>query len=62
MCVEIKITVKNEERKLVIEHLVYEPFNFTVDDPVLSPLVASTVEAFGDEPKDIYITSKMVIQ
>lgn len=55
MSAEVTITVKNDDKTLKTNHLVYEAFAADAMDPILADLVADTVKQFNAEVDDIKI-------
>lgn len=60
MTVELKITIKDEERKLQKEFLVYEPFSLEWSDPIIMKCVKEVKEEFKGESTDIKVRALMV--
>lgn len=61
MAAEITVTVKNEEKTLKTEHLVYETFECHEDDALLKGLVKETVKQFNAEPEHIKIRINLTV-
>lgn len=49
MVAEVTITVKNSEKKLVTNHLIYDNFTVSDTDPLIHDLVKETVKQFNDD-------------
>lgn len=62
MSIELSITIKDDERTLKREFLVYEPVTFVVDDPTIVSCLNETLEEFKGEPEDIKVRAMMVLQ
>jgi hypothetical protein len=56
MCCEIKIKLKNEDRKLEHKHLCYEPISFSREDATLQAFVKAAAEEFNCDRSDTDIT------
>lgn len=57
---EVTITCKNEDKKLVLDHLIYEEFVSSFDDQILSALIDAAVKEFGDPECDVKLKIMMV--
>lgn len=55
MVAEVTITVKNPEKKLTKNHLIYEEFKACEHDPIISELIRETVKEFSDEVEKIQV-------
>lgn len=62
MSIELVITIKDDERKLTRDFLIYEPVTFIDSDPVIMRCVKEAVEEFKGEPEDIKIKATMVMR
>lgn len=62
MSVELSITIKDSERTLKKEFLVYEPVTLVEDDPIISQCIKEVVEEFKGEPDDIRVRALMVFK
>jgi len=62
MAVEIKVKIKDDERKLEREFLIYDPVTFVESDPIIKKCVDETVEEFQGEPDDIVVRAMMVLK
>lgn len=58
----IKITIKNSEKKLVKDHLIYDPLELSTNDPIIKNLLDDAVTEYGDDPEKISITCKLEVQ
>lgn len=59
---EITITVKNEEKKLVTNHLVYEIFTASENDPIVRQLIDDTVKQFKDDVDSVRVRINLEIK
>ena len=59
---ELKIRIKDSERKLEREYLIYEPVTFVDTDPIIMKCVQELVEEFKGEPEDIQVRALMVMR
>lgn len=62
MAAEISITVKNEEKTLKTDHLVYDDFVCNEDDPLLKSLIDETVKQFNSEVENIKIRITITVK
>ena len=62
MSTELKITIRDCERVLKRDFLVYEDVTFREDDPIIMQCVKEVTEEFQGEPEDIKITATMILQ
>ena len=62
MVVEVKVTVKNPEKTLSKDFLIYEPLVLDENDPMLHGYIEETVKEFNDEPDSVKVRAVMVIQ
>lgn len=60
MVAEVTITVKNEEKKLTTNHLIYDPIYASDEDPILRELIKDTIKQFADEVEKVQL--KIVIE
>lgn len=49
MVAEVTVTVKNDEKTLKTEHLIYDEFMATETDPILRDLIDTTVKEFNSD-------------
>ena len=61
MATELNITIRDSERKLQKDFLIYESFTFVDTDPIITKCIKEVVDEFKGEPDDIRIKAKMVI-
>lgn len=62
MVAELSVHLKNEEKKQVHKHLVYDTFTCSIDDDVIKNIVDTAVKEFNDEVDDIQIKIKMTVK
>lgn len=62
MPAEVTITVKNSEKKLTTNHLIYDSFCASDSDPILKDLVKSTVTQFSDEVESVNIKITLKVE
>lgn len=55
MSAVVSITIKNDDKTLKTNHLVYEAFAADPMDPILAALVEDTVKQFNADVDDIKI-------
>lgn len=58
MVAEVTVTVKNEEKTLKMNHLIYEEFTASEDDPIIQNLIRETHKQFsinGEDSTDIKV-------
>ena len=64
MVAEITVAVKNDEKSLKTNHLVYDEFQASQDDPLIQRLIQETSQHFlkdAEEITDIKVTIKLEI-
>lgn len=62
MSIELVITIKDSEKTLRKEFLIYEPVSMCMDDPHIVRCVNSLREEFKGTPDDIKVKASMVLQ
>lgn len=62
MSTELVVTIKDEERRLTRDFLIYEPFTFVDSDPTIMQCVKETIEEFKGQPEDIKIKATMIMR
>lgn len=62
MSVELRIMVKDEERKLTKDFNIYDRVTLSDSDPVISRCLKETLEEFKGEPEDIQVKATMVLR
>lgn len=59
MVCELTVYVKNEEKKLTKDHLIYETFSVADDDPVIVECKNKAIAEFQDIPDKVRIKITM---
>lgn len=63
MVTELVVTIRDaEKRKLTKEFLLYQPFQWEENDPVINQCVKELLEEFKGEADDIKIKATMVLK
>lgn len=62
MAIEVTIVVKDSEKTLRKKFLEYNAFTMHAQDLILKGYIAETVTEFMDEPDDVIVQTKMVLQ
>lgn len=62
MVAEVTITVKNDEKRLSTEHLIYDEFQACETDPILRDLIDDTVKQFGDEVESVKVRINLEVK
>jgi|HubBroStandDraft_2_1064218.scaffolds.fasta_scaffold128049_1 hypothetical protein len=62
MSVELKITMKDDERKLTKDFLIYEKITFDQSDPTIIKCMQEVREEFKGDPTDIKVKGTMVLK
>lgn len=63
MKTELKITLKDEEKKVLSDtYILYEPFTMCEDDPTIQECLKKLLSEFKSVPEDIIIKATMVLQ
>lgn len=58
---EVKVTMKDSEKKLVNSFLIYEAFIPNQDDPTIKKILEETRELFQGEPERVNVSIKLEI-
>jgi hypothetical protein len=58
----LEVIVKDEQRRLRRDFLIYEPFTMHENDDTISKCVKETVDEFKGEPDDIKLKASMVLK
>jgi len=58
---EVKVTMKDSEKKLVNNFLIYESFIPNQDDPTIKKILEETRELFQGEPERVNVSIKLEI-
>lgn len=61
MSVEIKITMKDSERKLTKDFNIYDIIRLSESDPIINSCIKEVRDEFKGEPEDIIIRATMVL-
>lgn len=59
--VELIVTVKDDEKRLTKNHLIYDPITASETDPIVSQCIKDTVKEFGNELSEKTITVKIIL-
>jgi len=62
MAVELRITMKDSERKLTKDFVIYDIMTFTDTDPQIANALNEVKQEFKGEPEDIKIYATMVLK
>ena len=62
MSIELKITIKDSERKLTKDFNIYENVTLIESDPIVKRCIEETLLEFKGEPEDIKIKATMVLR
>lgn len=62
MSIELVVTLKDEERTLKKEFLIYEPVTLVEDDPIIMQCIEEVLDEFKGEPDDIKVRALMVFR
>ena len=62
MSIELSVIIKDEERTLKKDFLIYEPVTLIECDPIIQKCVKEVIEEFKGEPEDIKLRAMMVFQ
>ncbi len=62
MVVELTVTIKDEERKLTKDFIIYEPITLEETDPIISQCIRDVREEFRGEPDNIKIKAMMILR
>lgn len=62
MFCELKVTIKDDEKKLSKEFPCYKSITVDENDPVIKQCIEETLENFDGEPDDIRVVITMEIQ
>lgn len=57
----LTVRVKDEEKSLKKDFLIYETFEASQDDPMVVSCVEEVLKEFNSEPDDISVTIKLEI-
>ena len=59
---EMSITLKNEEKRLTLKHLIYEACEISPADPIIIGAVESAIKEFGSQPDNIAVKINLDIR
>lgn len=62
MVSELKVTIKDEEKKIEKKYLIYDIYQADEGDPIIKDCIEETLENFDGEPSDITVSIKLEIQ
>lgn len=62
MSIELRVTIKDEERKLTKDFNIYDIVTLSEHDPVIGKCVKEVIDEFKGEPEDIKIYATMVLR
>lgn len=62
MAAEVTITVKNDEKTLKTNHLIYDAFAADETDPILAALIEETVKQFNADVEDVRIRINLEVK
>ena len=62
MSIELRITIKDEERKLTKDFNIYERVTLTEHDPIIAQCIKEVKDEFKGEPDDIRVKATMVLK
>lgn len=57
----ITVRIKDDEKSLKKDYLIYDPITVDQDDQIIKKCVEELLAEFNAEPSDIYITIKLEI-
>jgi hypothetical protein len=55
------VRIKDNEKSLKKDYLIYEPVSVDQDDPIIKECVEELLKEFNAEPSDIYVNIKLEI-
>jgi adenine/guanine phosphoribosyltransferase-like PRPP-binding protein len=62
MVSELKVTIKDEEKKLDKKFLIYDTYTTDENDPMIKQCIYETLENFDGEPEKVIVTIKIEMQ
>ncbi len=62
MLSEVTVILKDEEKTLRSKFLCYETYTVDPDNEILKDYIKQSLKTFGNQPEDIIVTIKMVVQ
>lgn len=61
--IEVTVTIRDsEKKKLSKDFLIYEPFRWEKDDPLITKCVKELLEEFQGEADDIRVRAQMILR
>lgn len=61
MTVEVKVTIKNEEKKLTKDFNIYDVVTLRAEDPILSQCINEVKNEFIGDIDNVIINAKMIL-
>lgn len=58
---KLTVKIKDDERSLKIDTLIYETYTIHPDDPIVKDCINRAIKDFGDEATDISLTITMTV-
>lgn len=62
MSIELKVTIKDDERKLTKDFIIYENVTLIESDPIVKKCIDETLMEFKGEPEDIKVKATLVLK
>lgn len=62
MVFEMSVTVRNEEKRTTMKHLIYEPCEVSETDPVIKSYMDDAVKEFAAEPDCVTVKITMKVK
>lgn len=62
MSVELNVTIKDSEKRLSKDFLIYEEIKMSLEDPIIEKCVKEVLEEFNGEPEDIKVKALLILQ
>ena len=62
MSIELRVTLKDSERKLTRDYVIYEIITLHESDPIVHQCIKDTKDEFKGEPEDIKINATMWVK
>lgn len=57
----ITVRIKDDEKSLKKDYLIYEQVIVDQDDPIIKECIEELLKEFNSEPDDVYVTIKLEI-
>ncbi len=57
----ISVRIKDDEKSLKKDYLIYDPVSVDQDDPIIKECVEELLKEFNAEPSDIFVNIKLEI-